>query len=285
MATPTAAPIEADTRVPGSFATYRVLVGKELRSALVSPFSFVILAVMLFISGFNFWFGLKAAAQDMGGDLTFVTEFATSGIFLWFLYILVPPLLTMRLVSEEQKLGTLESLQTTPVSDLVLVLSKFTASFLLYAIVWVPVFLSFGWIELYGGNLDLLSGSWWSAWMAGELHFALDWGVIAAAFLGVLLLGGAFLSMGLFVSTLTSNQILAAFLSLMANLGLFFFPFLAYLRVADWLRPVLQHVMIFRHLSEEFAVGIVDSGTVIFYVSLTTFFLFLATRSLERRRW
>ena len=172
------------------------------------------------------------------------------------------PMITMRLYAEEKRTGTIELLLTSPVRELELIFGKLLAAFVLYS----------GLLALALANLALL-------FLFGEA----DWKPMAAGFLGVSLMGAAFLSLGMLLSTVTRNQIVAGALTF----GLFLM-----LWVADWVGAyststagqVMSYISLTPHL-ENFAKGVIELRDVVYYVSVIFLGVFLTHRSLESLRW
>jgi len=255
---------------------FLAVYSKEMRSYFVSPVAYVIAGVVLFLSGylfrnilmqFNFWclqFGQQA--QMMGGQMPnlnlnemVVTQFFAVMDFIW---LLVVPMLTMRLWAEEKKSGTIELLMTSPVSTLEVLLGKFFACFTLYTSIVALTLVYCLILEAYGEP---------------------DWGPIWASYFGYLLLGGTFIGIGVLASALTENQIVAVLLG---------FGLLLLLWLIDWsaqfagptAAKILQYISIIEHL-RDFQRGVIDTKDVIFYLSFIFFSLFLTTRAIESRRW
>jgi len=255
------------------FAVYT----KEMRSYFVSPIAYVIAGVFLFLSGylfrnllmqFNFWclqFAQRSQMMGMGGmpnlnlNEMVVTNFFAVMDFIW---LLVVPMLTMRLFAEEKKSGTIELLMTSPISTVQVLLGKFFACLSLYALIVALTLVYCVILEIYGSP---------------------DWGPIFSGYLGYLLLGGTFISVGILASALTENQIVAVLLS---------FGMLLLLWLIDWsasfagptAAKILQYLSFIEHL-QDFQRGVIDTKDVIFYLSFIFFGLFLTTRVLESRRW
>tara|TARA_Y100000588_G_scaffold212507_1_gene226585 strand:- start:686 stop:1474 length:789 start_codon:yes stop_codon:yes gene_type:complete len=254
------------------------IYGKEMRSYFVSPVAYVIAGVFLFLSGylfrnilmqFNFLcMQFAQQAQYMGGagglpnlnlNEIVVTQFFGVMDFIW---LLVVPMLTMRLFAEEKKSGTIELLMTSPISTAQVLLGKFFACLSLYASIVALTIVYCLILEAYGEP---------------------DWGPIASSYLGYLLLGATFISVGVLASALTENQIVAVLLS---------FGLLLLLWLIDWsagfagptAAKILQYISIIEHL-KDFQRGVIDTKDVIFYLSFTFFGLFLTTRVLESRQW
>lgn len=229
------------------------IAGRELQAYFVSPIAYVVTAAFLLISGYLF-----AAILLLSQEATLRYLFGNLTTILLF----VAPLLTMRLLAEEQRSGTLELLLTSPVQDWEVVLGKWLASLGLFA-----------GILLLTGYYPLI------LWRYGNP----DWGPVLTGYGGVLLLGGTLLALGTLTSALTSNQIVAAVL----GVGL---AVLAWLidALSQFAGPPISGVFTYLSLSThffDFLRGIVDTKDVVYYVSVIVVALFLATRVLETRRW
>ena len=230
------------------------VAGKELRSYFVSPVAYIVAGFWLFGTGFFFFL-----SATQGQDASLRSVFGVITVLL----LLISPALTMRLLSEESRTGTLELLLTAPVKDWAVVVGKFIGAFVLY-LVMISFTLFYALILLfYGGNPD--------------------WGPIWSGYLGLLLFGMVFLAVGLFASALTSNQMVAAVIAFVillilyvisqfgANLGAGFGDFLRKLSVRERFDP--------------FERGIVDLRDIVFYLSLTALVLFLTIQVVEARRY
>jgi len=227
---------------------------KELKSFFNSPVAYVILTLFLLIAGWFFASGLFLLNQADLRDL-----FSTI-IPLAFLFFI--PAITMRLIAEEKKSGTLELLVTLPVRDVEIVLGKFFSALLL---------LTCGLVLSFAYPLTLA--------MLGDP----DGGAIVGGYLGLLLMGGSYLAIGVFTSGLTQNQIVAfitgfviMFLFFMLDKVVIFFP--------GAVASVLEYLSMTYHL-DNVARGIIDTRDLVYFVSVITVFLFLAVRTLESRRW
>ncbi|MBI4234102.1 MAG: ABC transporter permease subunit, partial [Chloroflexi bacterium] len=219
-----------------------------------SPMAYVVGAVFLAITGYFF-------VQSIS------TPFAEAAIRGWlipstFVFVLWAPILTMRLFAEEQKMGTLELLLTSPVRDYEVVIGKFLAS-LIILMGTVSLTLYYVLLLFWFGDPDV--------------------GPLLGGYLGIILYGAASLSVGLLASSLASNQIVAAMLA-MGVLLLLTLADLVYSIVSGVGARVVEQLSL-TGLFSDFARGIVDTNNVIYYVSMTVLFLFLAVRNLESRRW
>ena len=245
--------------------TFWCLLKKEVKACFLSPIAFVVLFFFWVLSGLNAWWLLVQLAD--GEPLTQAVQ-QTFGGLVSFNLLVVAPLITMRSFSEERKLGTLESLLTTPLSTGQLVAAKFAGTLVFYAVLWLPVVAYAAIQHRFGPS---------------EAAFP-DFGALRAGFLGAMLVGGLYISIGLTMSSLTANQIVAA-ISSFALLAILFFAtlFMAYTAPDPDVRIVGQYFSPFAHLLD-FSRGIVDGRIVVLYLSYTAWFLFIATKVVESKR-
>jgi ABC-2 type transport system permease protein len=229
---------------------------RELIAYFTSPVAYVVTAAFLVIMGLLFGYVLTAPVQYRVADLSPVLG------SIPVILLLVAPALTMRLLSEEQRSGTIELLLTAPVRDWEVVGGKFLASLTLF-LTMVALTLYYPLILVAFGNPDL--------------------GVLAASYIGVVLLGASFLSLGLLASSLSQNQVVAAMISFGLILSLWLVGFLSGVVTGPG-ADIIDYISIVTHYGD-FMKGIVASRDVIYYLSIIAGALFLATRSLETRRW
>jgi ABC-2 type transport system permease protein len=232
------------------------IAGKELRGYLNSPIAYIIFSVFLVITGWYFGSYLRQINYD---DTT----------IQGFLIVSVPCVLafaaviTMRSLSEEKKMGTWELLLTSPVSDTEVVLGKFLACFgLLLVLLLLTLF--------YTLLLFILGG-------------APDTGPIWASYLGLVMVGSSALAIGIFVSSLTNNQIISVVVSGVILAALWGIGF-AVTYVPKGFQQLLSYIS-YKSNFNTFDIGIIDTRTIVFFLSLTVLFLYLAVRSLETGRW
>ena len=245
---------------------YWTLARRELASFFLSLSGYVIIAAALFLMGYSFvviFVKLQKPSPMPVTELFYITP------FFWLILLLTTPVITMRLFAQEKFSGTYETLMTTPVSDFQVVTAKFTAALLFYLVMWLPLLGCLLLVRHYSGDAA-----------------ALDAGVVAGMFLGILLLGGVFISLGCCASALTRSQVIAAMISLVFGASLFLLGYLASQLPApeSWQAQVLQCFALFEQM-HDFARGVVDTRSVILLASLTLFFLFLTLRVVESRRW
>jgi ABC-2 type transport system permease protein len=240
---------------------FLVVCRRELRSYFGSYIAYVLLAVFLLLSGYFFYTNLVFFVLFGGYMLpTGLWQFVFLDMRLCLMLIL--PLLTMRLFAEERKLGTIELLWTYPVGDGAIVMGKFAACWILLLVMLLPT----------------VAGP---AIFYAFYHF--DVGPLVAAYLGIVLLGTAFITCGLFMSSLSENQVVSA----MATYGiLVFFWFLTWNEEAANQRfiNVLLRLSLFDHFYN-FSRGVIDTQDVVFFVLFVGFFLFLTLQSLGARKW
>ncbi|MCL2725549.1 MAG: ABC transporter permease [Polyangiaceae bacterium] len=239
---------------------------RELFAFFVTPLAWVLITVFLLVQGMHFFLIVDhfASAGAASGDQTPLQAFFGNTVLLYLvLFLLVPPM-TMRLFAEERRSGTIESLMTAPVSSAAVVLAKYAAVFTTYVAMWTPTVL----------YLVILRRT-------GEI----DRGVAASSYLGVLLVGAGYLSLGLLMSAMTKSQFLALVLTAMLILSLFILgvgEFIA--RDGTLMHDVCAHVSVWAHMND-FASGIVDSRHLVFYGSLIVLPLFVTVRAVDAWRW
>jgi ABC-2 type transport system permease protein len=178
------------------------------------------------------------------------------------LVLFVMPGVTMRTYSEEKRSGTIELLLTSPLSDFQIIMGKFLGALALYAIMLAVTLIHMGILFVYGSP---------------------EWKPLLTAYVGLLLLGGCFISLGLFISSLTKNQVIA----FMATFSVFLF-----LWVINWIgsfvgptaSAITSYLSIVDHY-DDFAKGVLDTTHLIYYLSFITFGLFLTAKSVDSERW
>lgn len=234
--------------------TIRAVAFKEIQIYFSSPVAYIVALIFMALSGFFF-------VRDLGNPFP---EASLSNFFQGATFLLIPlaPALTMRLLAEEQKLGTIELLLTSPVRDWEVILGKYLASF---------VFLLF-----------LLSLT--SYYVILLLVFATpDPGPIYSGYIGLILYGMAALSVGILTSTLTSNQIIAAVVGTGLLVVLYATSFIGDVVTGVW-ATIFNQLGFTSHFND-FDRGIIDSTHIVYFVTVTALFLFLSIRALESRRW
>jgi ABC-2 type transport system permease protein len=243
--------------------TIWTIAKKEFSTYFYTPIAYVLASVFYIINGLIFYFLLNLTNRPDLQIEDSIMQYIFGDLFFWIIIFVLTPVLTMRLVAEEKKEGVLELMLTFPVSDFQIVAGKFLGAFLFYFSLWVPTF-------LYVGTLMVIQPP--------------DIGSVLSAFFGVMLVGAMFLSIGLFASTITENQIIAAMLSFGFIIVLFLASAVETLLPPGLLRGVLQYMNFIKHL-DLFKIGIIDTRHIVYFFSFIVFFLFLSVRSMESRRW
>ena len=246
---------------------------KEMRLYFGSPVAYAVATFFLFIAAFFFApsfiqyaeFSMRAAMQpQMMGQGLNATEnilrpltYNMAVVLLFFI-----PMLTMRLFAEEKRAGTMELLLTYPLRDGEVLAGKFLAAFVLYVFILIVTL-------FYPATV---------AWFT-----KIEWGAVLTGYLGLLLIGGSFLAIGLFVSSTTENQIVAGFGTFGVLLALWLLGWFADSAQGS-LRTVVQQTAIIEHM-DGFAKGVIDTKDLVYYLTVIAFALFLTLRSLESKRW
>jgi ABC-2 type transport system permease protein len=212
------------------------------------------------------WFVQQSMQASMGmggGALSLNQQFVRPLLMNATVVLLfVMPMITMRTYAEEKRSGTMELLLTSPLTDLQIILGKFLGALTLYSSMLAVTLIYVGVLFVFGNP---------------------EWKPIVTAYLGLLLFGGAFISVGMLISSFTRNQIVAG----MITFGVFLL-----LWVIDWLgnfagpaaEPIINYLSITQHF-DDFAKGVIDTKHLIYYVSFITFGLFLTAKSVDSERW
>jgi ABC-2 type transport system permease protein len=244
---------------------------KEMQSYFRSPIAYTVIALWAVVGGFFFYFGLsffvqrsmESAMQGQAFPMNineWIVRPLLSNVNVVALFLI--PMITMRLFAEEKRSGTIELLMTSPINDLEIVLGKWLAAVALYSIMLFVSLLHMSILFRYGQP---------------------DWRPLAVGYLGLLLQGACLLAIGTFISTCTSNQIVAGAIGFSVSLLLF---------VLNWVSEfgssvterVIGYLSVQAHF-ESFSKGVIDSKDIIFYVTMIILGLFLTSRSLESVRW
>ncbi len=237
------------------------IVKREFLSYFFSPLAYVVLTAFLFINGYVFYAILLALNSPETPRTALMSLFFTN-VFYWIFMMLVSSVVAMRLISEERKSGSLETLLTAPVGEATVVTGKFLGGWAFFLFLWLPTVLYSVVLSRYG---------------------KVDFGPIAAGYLGIALIGALFLAAGTFASALTKNQIVAAILSFVLILAVFLAGVFKELVNDPKMRDALAYLNLIDHM-EDFARGIVDTRRIVYVASGVVFFLFLATKSLEANK-
>jgi ABC-2 type transport system permease protein len=244
---------------------------KELRAYFASPIGYVVICLWAILYGFFFasllgYFVRQSMQMGQFGQSQPVNIneqmirllFQNTTILILFLM----PLITMRTYSEEKRSGTIELLLTSPVTDLEIILGKFLGALALYAAMLAVTLIHIGILFIYGNP---------------------EWKPIATTYLGLLLFGACFISVGLLISSLTKNQIIAAAVSFGVFLMLWIIDWMASFS-GPTVSSVLTYLSVIGHL-EDFTKGVLDTTHLVYYLSFISFGLFLTAKSVDMERW
>jgi ABC-2 type transport system permease protein len=245
------------------------IAGKELRSYFASPIAYVIIGLFALLFGWFFYAFLNFFVEEsqramMGGGTVNVNDRMIRGVLqnAAVIILFVMPMITMRTYSEEKRSGTIELLLTSPLTDVQIILGKFLGAMGLFAAMLLVTSIDIAILFLLGNP---------------------EWKPVVTGYLGLLLMGGCFVSLGLLISSLTKNQIVAGFMTFAVFLMLW---------VINWIadssgptgRAVLSFLSITDHL-DDFTRGIIDTKHIVYYLSFITFGLFLTAKSVDSERW
>jgi ABC-2 type transport system permease protein len=246
------------------------IVRKEWRGYFASPIGYVVIGMyalvfgLFYTVGLNFFIRQSMAGPQMGGGPMNINQMLIRYVFMnsSIVMVFVVPLITMRTYAEEKRLGTVELLMTSPITDLQILLGKFLGAMSLYAAMLGITVIHIGLLFAYGNP---------------------EWKPVVTGYLGLLLLGGCIVSIGLFFSSLTKNQIVAGMLTVVVLLLLWLLDW-----TGSFLGPTGEQIVGFISLTghlEDFMRGVVDTQHVIYYLSFITFGLFLTAKAVDAERW
>lgn len=244
---------------------------KELKSYFASPIAYIVIGAFAVVFGFFFYallVNFDRTSMQMagmgGGQSANVNEQLIRPAFLntTVIALFILPMITMRTYAEEKRSGTIELLLTAPLTDFQIIMGKFLGSMALYASMLAITVVHIATLFIFGTP---------------------EWRPIATTYLGLLLMGGCFISLGLFISSITKNQIVA---------GVITFAVFILLWVINWIasftgpttQRVLNYLSITDHLND-FTMGVLDTKHLVYYCSFIAFGLFLTARSVDTERW
>ncbi len=239
------------------------LLKRQIKSYLLSPFFYLLMALFLLVAGFNFTQLLResVAIPLRAGDILFAS------VYLWLMLIVVVALLTMPLIADEKKSRTLDTLLSVPITETQIILAKYAAALIAFFVIVVPIMTYPFIMRFYSetGNIP-------------------DLKQVAAGFLILFLVISAYIALGLMVSALTKNQGIAAALSFTIMGSIFFSDILQNLFKSEAVREVISYCSIIQHITD-FANGVIDLRVLVLYPTLTGLLLFIAVKILRLRMW
>jgi ABC-2 type transport system permease protein len=240
------------------------IVRRELVAYFSSPLAYIVLTAFLLMQGYIFYILVSFLNNPMTQAMTPLRLFFGGTVFFWLFLLFTVPVITMRLIAEERRSGTIEVLLTSPVSEGQVIAAKFISALVFYISLWVPTFLYVVILKQYS-TIDLMP--------------------VASGYLGVFTMGFLFLAVGTFTSTLTDNQLIAAIIAFALLILLFSIGLIEQLLVSSSvLRDAFGYMNLWAHM-DDYAKGIVDSRHLIYELSVGVLFLFFATKSLEVKKW
>ena len=246
---------------------FLVLLGREVRSYFYSPIAYIVMVFFLLVTGVDFYFQISFMNQR---PMQYsVQEAFFNSVFFWFAFVLIFPLITMRLFSEEFKLGTIEPLMTAPVRDWQVVLAKFFGAVVFYIVLWLPTLLYFAFFQkITHQTAAAAAGAYWGSYIM------------------LLLLGMFYISVGCLASVLTKNQIVAAIISFCAITLLFFLGLVQFilLDVSSTMRSLLGYFSAIEHMGT-FSRGVIDTRPIVLYLSMTMVMLTITYQIFQSRKW
>jgi ABC-2 type transport system permease protein len=246
---------------------------KELKSYFASPIAYIVIGLFALLYGYFYamilyyfvrqsmqmsQFGMQGP-QSMNINQQMLRPLLQN-VTILALFLL--PMITMRTYAEEKRSGTIELLLTSPVTDFQIIMGKFLGAMALYGCMLAVTLIHIGLLFVYGRP---------------------EWKPIVTTYLGLLLFGGCFVSLGLFISSLTKNQIVAGMVTFAVFLLLWIITWIGSFS-GPTVDKVTQYISILDHL-DDFGKGVLDTTHIIYYVSFITFGLFLTAKSVDSERW
>jgi ABC-2 type transport system permease protein len=247
--------------VSGLVGVYR----REMLSLWVTPLAWVLLVAFLLLQGLSFYsivLHVTSTAQ-LGIDHGPVQAYFGQSLFVILSLLLVCPALTMRLLAEERRSGTIEALLTAPITPAAVVLGKYLATLTTYVLIWAPTVLYVAILRETG---------------------VVDWPVVGASYLGVFAIGAGYLAIGTLMSAMTRSQLLAFVLSVLVQFGVFILGIGEYIFEPGMLLDLSTHVSVLSQM-DELSKGIVDLRRLVYDATLVVFPLYLAVRVVDSWRW
>lgn len=238
---------------------------REFNLYIISPIAYVVALIIMLILGIIFYANMSSAVAALQNGQNYVPTAQIVIGPLVTLFLFTTPAITMRTISDEQRMGTLETLLTAPVQDWELVVGKWLGSFLFYMAV-----IALTWIFPIVLNIFVKPG--------------IDQGLLISGYLGVVFLVSSFVAIGIFASSLFSNQIAAFFTTLGILLVLWMISYPAQASTTGG-NQILTYLDLSEHFYNTFLRGIIELKDIVYYLSVTVLALFLGTMSVEARRW
>ncbi len=246
------------------------IAGKELRGYFASPIAYIVIGAFALLFGYFFYAGVAffnrqsmQMAMGQGGNMN-INQMLVTPVFInaTVMMLFLLPAITMRTYAEEKRSGTIELLLTSPVTDTEIILGKFLGAMGLYAAMLAVTLIHILLLFWFGNP---------------------EWKPIASAYLGMLLMGGCFIAVGLLISSLTKNQIVAGVVTFAVFLMLWVINWIGVF-VGPTAQAVLSHLSITDHF-DDFSRGVLDTKHLVYYISFISLGLFLTAKSVDSERW
>jgi ABC-2 type transport system permease protein len=246
------------------------IAGKELRGYFASPIAYIVIGAFALLFGYFFYAGVAffnrqsmQMAMGQGGTMN-INQMLVTPVFInaTVMMLFLLPAITMRTYAEEKRSGTIELLLTSPVTDTEIILGKFLGAMGLYAAMLAVTLIHIVLLFWFGNP---------------------EWKPIVSAYLGMLLMGGCFISVGLLISSLTRNQIVAGVVTFAVFLMLWVINWIGVF-VGPTAQAILSHLSITDHF-DDFSRGVLDTKHLVYYVSFISLGLFLTAKSVDSERW
>lgn len=241
--------------------TFTALLKREFKTVISSPILYILLLAFMLYNGYSFWLIITILNQPITPPGSPMELFFGQSVIYWLILLVLASFLTMGTIADERKLGTIELLLTAPVREWEVILAKFLATWIIYIVLWFPTFIYVLILIKYGEP---------------------DLGPIFSGYLGTFLMGGMLLSVGIFTSTITKHSIIAAIMSFVLLCIMFFMGLFEYLPISPGTQKVVHYINWWGHM-EDWSKGIVDSGHIVYYLTVMGLFLFTSVRTLELR--
>jgi ABC-2 type transport system permease protein len=246
------------------------IAGKELRGYFASPIAYIVIGAFALLFGYFYYAAVAyfsrqsmQMAMGMGGTMN-INQMLITPVFInaTVMMLFLLPAITMRTYAEEKRSGTIELLLTSPITDTEIILGKFLGAMGLYASMLAVTLIHVGILFWFGNP---------------------EWKPIASAYLGLLLMGGCFISVGLLISSLTKNQIVAGVVTFAVFLMLWVINWIGVF-VGPTAQAILSHLSITDHF-DDFSRGVIDTKHLVYYISFISLGLFLTAKSVDSERW
>jgi ABC-2 type transport system permease protein len=244
---------------------------KELKAYFSSPIAYIVIGFFSLMYGYFYWvmltYFVRVGMQmtQMGPQALNLNEHLIRPLFsnVTVVVLFVMPMITMRTYAEEKRSGTIELLLTSPLSDVQIILGKFLGALLLYAVMLAVTMIHIGILFIYGSP---------------ELK------PLLSVYLGLLLLGASFISLGLFISSLTKNQIVAGMVTFAVFLLFWVISWMGSVSSGSTWTEVASYLSIIDHF-DDFSKGVIDTKHLIYYFSFIFLGLYLTAKSVDTERW